>query len=205
MTQKHIPRDTLQHEIQAGQVYGDSRSKTEDKEGNVEYEEKLRLVYEDDERVLLRSNFDMERPKGKHYRTELRSTFEDNAASKRYALLEDTEGAPKMPTDGITTSLIVLKRQRDIHSRSNGRKSQHKVEALDEAIAEVEALDPTPVDWTTVDGVGQGTADNLAEAGYKTDADIRGESDEVLLAIGGVGDKNLQRIRKRTGATDGGS
>lgn len=202
MTQAYDPREQLTHDITVGQVYGDARSKEDG-----EYEEELRLVYEDDERVLLRSNKKLTHGRNsgsQHYRCEFRDIFEKHAAEGRYELLEDPDDPPLMPTDGVGTALTVLKRLRSEakHQVNNGggRKEKHRLEAFDEAVEAVANLDPTSIEWESVDGVGQKTAENLNEAGIETDVDVQSASDEQLLSIGGVGEKNLQNIKEEAGA-----
>lgn len=202
MTREYDPRDTLTHEITEGQVYGYSRHKKDD--GS--YEEKFRLVYEDDERVVLRSNKTLSNGnyEGRHhYRCEHRETFEKNASEGMYELIEEPEDPPRMPTDGVASALTVLKRlqneERHQVECGGGRKSEHRLEAFTEAVEAVTNLDPTNINWSTVDGVGNKTAENLNEAGFETDVDVQSASDEQLLEIGGVGQKNLSNIKEVAG------
>lgn len=207
MSKIHDPRDTLTHEIVEGQVYGDSRHKEENGDGNVTYTEQLRLVYLDDERVVLRSNKTLDRgdQAGRHhYRCEHRDVFEKNAAEGRYQLIEESANAPRMPTDGVASALTVLKRLQDEEKHQvqcgAGRKAKHRHEAFSEAVEAVANLDPTPIDWATVDGVGDKAAENLNEAGYETDVDVQSATDEELLDVGLIGQKNLENIKEVAGA-----
>ena len=63
-------------------------------------------------------------------------------------------------------------------------------EKLDAVIEET----PEPVSVETLPGVGPKTAAALAEAGFKTVADIKNADEEKLLAVKGIGKKTVEKI-----------
>jgi len=206
MSKTHDPREGLTHDIVEGQVYGDKRQANYDGDVIEGYDERLRLVYVDDERVLLRSNDTIDRGNhiGRHhYRCEHRETFEKNAGAGRYQLLEEPTDPPRMPTDGVSSTLTVLKRLQSMEQNEaqsgGGRKSKHRLEAFTDAIEAISEMDPTSIDWSSINGVGNKTAENLNEAGFETDVDVQSASDEQLLDVGGVGSKNLENIKEVAG------
>lgn len=196
MTRVHDPREELTHDIEVGQVYTDARHEDDD------YDERLRIVYVDDERVLLRSNKQLTQAAHLRYMCEFRDTFEENVGSGRYKLVDEPDDPPITPTDGVGTALTVLKqlRSKEEYQYENGggsRKAKHRMEAFDDAIEAMMTLNPTNIDWSTVDGVGAKTAQNLDEAGFETDVAVQQAEDEQLLDVGGVGQKNLDNIKAR--------
>ena len=54
----------------------------------------------------------------------------------------------------------------------------------------------------SIAGVGPKTAQALAEAGYKTTADLKAASEEELLAVKGIGKKTVEKILVALGKTD---
>lgn len=54
------------------------------------------------------------------------------------------------------------------------------------------------VDWSTVDNIGEKTAESLHQAGYKQPTDIQHASDEELLSISGIGSASLTNLREHT-------
>jgi len=54
------------------------------------------------------------------------------------------------------------------------------------------------VDFTSLRGIGEGTADNIISAGIETRQDVRDATDETLLSISGVGKTSLESMRDHT-------
>lgn len=203
----------MTHDIQVGQVYGPVRSKEETDEGEVVYGEHLRLVYEDDERVILRSDRRFNNQKGHHYLSEDRDTFIKNAGSGFYKLLDDVKNAPPQSSDGIVSALKLARKHQNRYAHQvtcgAGRKHKHKLEALDELVEEMEDLsenvadhEPEELEWTEVSGIGNGTAGNMHDAGYTTVADVLAASDDDLLSLGGMGEGNLGNLREYVESED---
>ncbi len=65
----------------------------------------------------------------------------------------------------------------------------------------VESASPVPekAGLESIEGIGPKTAQALAEAGYKTAADLKKASKEELLAVKGIGKKTLEKILEATG------
>lgn len=201
------PRDDSRHPIRVGQIYGLARTKNEDSDGNVTYGEHVRVVYQDDERVLARSSRSFDNINGKAYLGERRQLFEDAAAEGFYMLLEDSDKQLPLDRDGIVDALKVVKRYRHrLNSEAEqggGRKAQHKLEAIEELVEELEKIPidtgvvaPESEDWTVVSGVGEHTAAALHEDGVLEKADVLRASDEKLLKLSGVGEGNMANLRE---------
>lgn len=179
MSKAHDPRAEIQHELSIGHVYEDSRS-----------DEELLVVYLDDDVALLRDR------DGNH-RLEPRKPFEMNVGSGRYSF------EPEAEPFGETGRLDRVLDRAEEYDEREGRKASHYAEALREAVAilsdEVSPDDREPVDLEEVDGIGSKTASRLRSNGYRTRGDVREASDDELLAIGGMGDKNLDNLREHVG------
>jgi len=67
---------------------------------------------------------------------------------------------------------------------------------ITEAIDLISKNATDPIALTEVDGVGDRTAKNLCEAGVTTELDVHAASDEFLLDLPGVGQKNLTNLRR---------
>lgn len=192
----HDPRtDGIDYEVKEGQVYGDTRHKPEDGE---DWPEKgvYRLVYVDEHVVLMKSNEWTERTNQRLYRQETRATFEDNAGAGRYKLLDESTHAPPMPDD-LQEVRSLISRLHDHYAKQGTRVGNHKAEAFEELSDKLEQFEAKEIDLTAVSGVGEGTADNLREAGYSTDMDIRAAEVEDLVAVRGVGEKVAERLKDR--------
>lgn len=169
------PRSQINHALDEGQVYEDTRVGRE-----------MILVFLSDEAALLKD--------GDSHRLENRVQFEKNVGGNRYQLQQDTDGS-------FTSSAKIkkLKKLLDQYDEQDGRKAKHKVEALDEAVTMLENNglpdDNETVQFEDIDGVGQKTADSLRARGYRLKKDIRAASDEELLEVSGVGRGNLENIR----------
>jgi hypothetical protein len=55
-----------------------------------------------------------------------------------------------------------------------------------------------PVDFTSLRGIGESTAENITDAGIETRQDVRDATDETLLSISGVGQTSLESMRNHT-------
>ncbi|MCU4801545.1 helix-hairpin-helix domain-containing protein [Halobacteria archaeon HArc-gm2] len=88
------------------------------------------------------------------------------------------------------------------YDRQDGRKAEHKADALREALGRVENPDDDDepvspeVPFEAVDGIGPSTAAKLRSRGFVTEADVRTASDDALLGVAGVGPANLTAIRE---------
>lgn len=88
------------------------------------------------------------------------------------------------------------------YEKQEGRKASHKADALREAIGlldepeEDETPDSPEVPFEDIDGIGPSTAAKLRSRGFVTEDDVRGASDDTLLAVAGVGPANLTAIRE---------
>lgn len=190
----------LDHEIMEGQVYGDSRHTPKDDPEEVESwpnHALFRLVYVDENTVVMKSNDWSERSKRRVYRQEPRDVFEEEAGAGRYKLLEDVSGAPRMPDD-LTEVRALAMRWRDHYKEQGGRVNKHKAEAMEQFVEELQKLEPKEIDLTSVSGVGEGTAENLREAGYYTDAAILNAEKSDLTDVPGVGDAVAERLIEKS-------
>lgn len=142
----------------------------------------LGIIYMDSDVVLLRSTSD-------HHRLQTRRMFDRQLQAGRLKVVEDDVSGP----------LSSLRKRSEELEESDSRKDRHKAEAFLEAIelvTEHPAEDARePVEFEEVDGVGASTADALREAGIETYRDVRDASDEELLGISGMGEKNLASLK----------
>ena len=95
------------------------------------------------------------------------------------------------------------------YEREEGRKADHKADALREAFDllagregddsesnEDDGGERTEVPFEDVPGIGPTTAGKLRTAGYVTERDVRPAGDDELLAVAGVGEENLANLRE---------
>jgi hypothetical protein len=54
------------------------------------------------------------------------------------------------------------------------------------------------VDFTSLRGIGESTAENIKDAGIETRQDVRDATDDTLLSINGVGQRSLESLRNHT-------
>lgn len=169
------PRTKIEHDVQIGQVYRDSRTN-----------EPLVLVYLDRDVYLLRD-------KDGNHRTGTRRELDVTIGADRYKLDAETE-----PWGNTGLLQRVLERAAEYDSEG-GRKQDHYAKAMREA---VEILKDTgaadaheTVDFESIDRVGEKTANRLRAAGYRTRQDVRRASDAELLDVTGVGASSLENIR----------
>lgn len=170
------PRSNITHALDAGQLYEDARTGVE-----------LTLVFLSDHIALMRDE-----DSGSH-RMETRGQFERNVGGDRYKLQANTDGS-------TTTSAKLKKLQSllDHYEDADGRKAEHKASALEEAVDLIENNgrpdDNETVDFESIDGIGPGTASNLRSKGYTVKQDVRSASKEELIDVGGMGEKNTERL-----------
>jgi len=190
----HDPRDGNRVEPVQDDVYGDARHENDD--GS--FDEHWRIVYVDDEVVVLRSNSELERSagyNGKIYRTEQREKFEKRAGSGRYKPVEEASKTPPK-SDDIHYHIGIIKTLIDKYKQKPGNISKHKVEGFRELLEILEDFSAEEQDWTNVDTIGAQAASNLKDAGYVTDEDIRVAEREDLLDIGYVGESGVDNLEE---------
>lgn len=101
---------------------------------------------------------------------------------------------------------IVLLRS-DTTSRGSG--NSHRIEKRSEFDNQIESgwfkykpesnldmLNFDQEDWSEVAQIGDKTAENLHQSGYKTTLDIQQADDEDLLSVGGVGNAGLSNLKE---------
>lgn len=166
------PRTKIEHPINIGQVYADSRT------GDL-----TKVIYLDEDVSLMRDE-------DGHHRIDSRSNFDTNVGSGRFKLAPDEEF-------GYAGRMEALLDAQERYSEKDGRTSDHKAQALSEAVSLLteETSQFEEVEFSDVSGVGDATADRLRNAGYTTVEDVERASDEELLTVRGVGDGNLSNMR----------
>lgn len=175
-------------------VYGDARHENDD--GT--FDEQWRIVYVDDEVVVMRSNKEYERGRGyrgKRHRLEKRHVFEEEAGSGRYKPISEAEAKPPK-SDEIHYHIGLVKRMFAHYNEKPGRTAQHKAEALGELIEMLEDFEAEEVDWTEVPTIGEKAAENLREAGFLTDADVRVADEQELLDVNYVGQSGADNLKE---------
>lgn len=174
-------------------LYGDARHKNDD--GT--FEQQFRVVYCDDEVVLLRSNQTLDRKRGHlstHYRLEHRDTFEQESGAGRYKRVEESADAPPS-SDDIHYHMGIVKRRIAHYDEKPGRTADHKKEALEELLELLESFDAEEMDWTSVDTIGEKAAGRLKEAGFVTDQDVRIADRDELLDVNHVGESGVENLK----------
>lgn len=189
----HDPRMDETVEPVVDDVYGDARVQNDD--GS--FDEQWRIVYVDDEVVLMRSNQNHDRGRGyknKLHRLEQRDVFEQEAGSGRYKKISESSAKPPK-SDDIHYHVGIIKRLLAHYKEKPGRTAQHKAEALDEVIEMLNEFDMEEVDWTDVPTIGEAAAENLREAGFRTDKDVEIADKEELLDVGYVGQSGVENLK----------
>lgn len=175
-TEYFDPRAEVPHPIDKGHTYNDSRT-----------DNNLVLVFENDDVVLMRDQ------QSGGYRLENRDQFESNVGSERYSLVGEAGDV----MGGCASKIASLI---DKYDGEGGRKADHFVTALEEALMLVQnggrPDDNDTVDFESISGIGSKTAQNLRSAGFTVKGDVRDADDEELLSIGGMGEKNLSNLRE---------
>ena len=166
------PRTNIEHSINIGQVYVDDRT------GDL-----TKVIYLDEDVSLMRDE-------DGHHRIDSRSNFDTNVGSGRFKLAPDEEF-------GYAGRMEALLDAQKRYSSKDGRTSDHKAEALSEAVSLLteETSQFEEVEFETVGGIGDSTAGRLRSNGYTTVEDIERASDDELLSVGGVGEANLSNMR----------
>lgn len=166
------PRTDIDHPINIGQIYEDSRS------GDL-----TKIIYLDNDVGLLRDE------DGNH-RIERRTNLDRLVGAGRLSLEPEAEFGYAGRMEALTAAL-------ERYEDEGGRKDSHKAEALREALSLLteETAQFEEVPFEELDGVGSTTASRLRAAEYATIEDVRRATDEELLEISGVGEANLQSIR----------
>lgn len=175
MTEFEDPRSQLEQAIHVGQVYVDSRT---GEEMTVLYENGVILCRDEDE---------------KHRMTPSKQ-FRREVGAGRYKLDRNEDGT--FAKDG---KIRKLERMLSDLEEQDGRKASHKADAIEEAIdmLEEEDLDDMEtVDFEDVPGIGENTANRLRAKDFTTNGDIRDASDEELLDVRGIGQGNLDNLRR---------
>lgn len=188
------PRVEKTVDVVVDDVYGDARVQKDDES----FDEHWRVVYVDDEVVVMRSNKNHERGSGyknKLHRLEERDVFEKKAASGRYTKISESAASPPK-TDEIHYHVGVIKRMLAHYREKPGRTAQHKAEALHEVIEMLDEFDIEEVDWTEVPTIGQAAADNLRESGFRTNKDIEIADKDELLAVDYVGEGGVENLKE---------
>lgn len=184
-TEFHDPRTDLAYEPEAGMVFKDARHGDGD--------ERLVLIYIDEEIAVTRSTEKNPRTTGHHHRIEPRETFERQVGAGRLKRVDETPSV-----NGGNLSAIA-RRAEELESKE-GRKAQHYAEALREALTllkdEGREDDNDEIPFEEISGVGAKTAQALRNANYVTKGDIRNADNEDLLDLRGVGEANLSNIRE---------
>jgi predicted flap endonuclease-1-like 5' DNA nuclease len=170
------PRSNITHPLDTGQVYEDKRVGDE-----------LVLVYLSESAALLRDDDE------NTHRLERRKQFEKYVGSGRYDLQSDSDGS-------VTTSAKLKKLNRLLaqYEEQDGRKAEHKVVALEEAI-DLIANNGLPDDNETLDlesisGIGSKAAASLRANGYTTKGDVRSADRETIMDLDYMGESNTDNL-----------
>lgn len=178
------PRTEVSHPVEEGQVYEDSRN-----------DDELVLVYVSDDVVLLRDTGDPTSENWSGHRLERREQFDKYVGAGRYDLTQSETG--EYTNRGKLRKLRKLEEQ---YKQKDGRKAKHKANVLEEAVELLEndgrPDDNEVVDFEDVNGIGERTAENLVNDGFRVKRDIREAEDADLLDVSGIGEGNLQNLRE---------
>jgi predicted flap endonuclease-1-like 5' DNA nuclease len=162
-------------DIEFGTVFEDSRT-----------DDLLQLTYLDSERYMLRDE---------HGKTRygIRNEFDKYISTGRYTVQPD---ADSIAETGVLGRVLTLMSE---YESSEGRKSEHKAEAIQEAlnvlmdIGSERAAEEVP--FEELDGIGSKAATNLRNEGFRTCNDVRNASDDEILDVAWVGETGLDEIR----------
>ncbi|WP_226010040.1 helix-hairpin-helix domain-containing protein [Halomicrobium salinisoli] len=184
------PTETTRTDAQIGLVFEDQRS------GDLR-----KVIYVDDHVVLVRDET------GSTTLTP-RDSFESQLGN-RYRVRRGVDPAVDAGQyDRLRDALAE-------YEAAEGRKAAHKAEALDEALDLVAGRTPDGEEdadaesdddgddatdeefpFEDVPGIGPETAGKLRTQGFVTVSDVRGASDDALLAVSGVGPSALENVRE---------
>ncbi|ADJ13918.1 helix-hairpin-helix domain-containing protein [Halalkalicoccus jeotgali] len=153
------------------------------------------VIYADSQTVLIRDETNA---------TTLipRRTFGNELGTRYRARHEATPQIDGGQYEQLRTSLAEYNDQ-------DGRKAQHKADALREALdllagttadepkrtGDQEQTDDQEIEFEEIPGIGPRTASNLRRQGFVTVTSINTASDDVLRAIPGIGPDALAKIR----------
>ncbi|MFD1570185.1 MULTISPECIES: helix-hairpin-helix domain-containing protein [Haloferacaceae] len=181
--------DTVTAEAQTplseGQVYTDSRESE-----TPEPAETYTIIFADHQTVVLEDS-------GGHRRFESRDQF-DTARGDRWKFAEDAQAdndSPAVTTpEPFISSLAVLRQSYKASEELD--PTDTRADTITDAINLISKNTTDPIPLTEIDGIGDRTAKNLREAGVTTELDVHAASDEFLLDLPGVGQKNLTNLRR---------
>lgn len=91
-------------------------------------------------------------------------------------------------------SAIQIKRQSEQQNSAGSTLATPVLEQIEQSLDSHCLL---PVKFTTVDGIGDATADNLKENGVERRLDVRLASDDYLTDVRGVGQQTLDNLRQK--------
>lgn len=174
--------------LSEGQIYTDSRDEdTPNPTGS------QTVIFADHQTVVLEDT-------DGNRRFEERKQF-DTARGDRWKLT-GTEQPGEDDTPPVTTpepfisSLAVLRQSYKTSEEAD--PTDARADTITEAINLLSKNDTEPIDLTDVDGIGDATAKNLREVGITTKLDVHAASNEFLLSLPGIGQKNLRNLRRHS-------
>ncbi|CDK38161.1 helix-hairpin-helix domain-containing protein [Halorubrum sp. AJ67] len=181
--------DTVTAEAQTplseGQVYADSRENE-----TPEPAETYTIIFADHQTVVLEDS-------DGHRRFESRDQF-DTARGDRWKFAEEAQSDNDTPAvttpEPFISSLTVLRQSYKASEELD--PTDARADTITDAINLISKNTTDPIPLTEVDGIGDRTAKNLREAGITTELDVHAASDEFLLDLPGVGQKNLTNLRR---------
>lgn len=204
-----VPIDALTEQdreltISQGQLYGDERfvvDETEKKGQLQRYDALYVVAYVDENRVLLRGTGgekDSSITDKNEYRYEVRDQFE-RARGTRFRLVErdvDAElaGLAALHDLGSVTGTFETLRQQ--YLAQEARAGKHKAEAITDALNFLDTVLQENVDWTSVSGIGDKTAEQITEAGFETAVDVLAASTDSLTSVSGVGPETAEALKR---------
>lgn len=181
--------DTVTAEAQTplseGQVYTDSRE-----DETPEPAETYTIIFADHQTVILEDN-------DGHRRFENRDQF-DAARGDRWKFAGEAQSdndSPAVTTpEPFISSLAVLRQSYKVSEELD--PTDARADTITDAISLISKNATDRIALTEIDGIGDRTAENLREAGITTELDVHAASDELLLDLPGVGQKNLTNLRR---------
>ena len=173
--------------LSEGQVYTDSRENE-----TPEPAETYTIIFADHQTVVLEDT-------DGHRRFEKRDQF-DSARGDRWKFAGETQSDSESDLPAVTTpepfisSLAVLRQSYKVSEELD--PTDTRADTISDAINLISKNTTDPIPLTEIDGIGDRTAKNLREAGVTTELDVHAASDEFLLDLPGVGQKNLTNLRR---------
>jgi predicted flap endonuclease-1-like 5' DNA nuclease len=185
------PADTVAVEAQTalaeGQIYTDSRENE-----SPEPAETYTIIFADHQTVVLQDS-------DGHRRFESRDQF-DTARGDRWKFAGEPQSDADTDSPAVTTpepfisALAVLQQSYRVSEELD--QTDTRVDTITDAINLISKNATDPIPLIEIDGIGDRTAKNLREAGITTELDVHAASDEFLLDLPGVGQKNLTNLRR---------